>query len=433
MAEAENSEGKSGPTQPAPATVAAGWGGALTRFAAVAGSLVALGQSASTWIDGRYHAEMEREKTRRELQLADLKERSDLAESYLKLILAKDTPEDGRAILYSALAQVKGHPLQQWAQSRYDAYTNAQQSLGKALSNQAEVATQANDANGTVRTLEADIEALNARRAEAMDKPTVRDALQAEIVSKSAALGRARAALTLATLAGQGQRNPSNVGAGANGTGATATAGIQGASPDPVARIETFTQRLTPALLGPLFPGRAAGNIEANLPFLRAALQEFNVSDPKLIAAIVATIAVETPSFGEYDESASAAEKYDHMIGNNQPGDAVKFRGRGLIGLTGKDNYARVSKQLGLGTRLLDSPDDAKSPEVASRVLVDWFVERRPQFSAALAAGDFATVRKLVTGGTRGLPQFVAAYQHVLSGLTGVAVPAPASAASAGH
>ncbi|MBA3493943.1 MAG: hypothetical protein H0T87_07490, partial [Gammaproteobacteria bacterium] len=43
----------------------------VTKFAAVLGSLVALGQAASTWIEGMYKAATEQEKTQREVALAD--------------------------------------------------------------------------------------------------------------------------------------------------------------------------------------------------------------------------------------------------------------------------------------------------------------------------------------------------------------------------
>ena len=66
--------------------------GGLTKVAAILGSLIAVGQAATTWIDGIYTAEAERKKTEREIKLADIKERSALAESYLRLILSKDTP-----------------------------------------------------------------------------------------------------------------------------------------------------------------------------------------------------------------------------------------------------------------------------------------------------------------------------------------------------
>ena len=80
----------------------------ITKLAAVVGSLVAVGQATSTWIDGVYKAKAEQEKTVREIKLADIKEKSALAESYLKLVLSKETPIDGRAILLSALGELEG-------------------------------------------------------------------------------------------------------------------------------------------------------------------------------------------------------------------------------------------------------------------------------------------------------------------------------------
>jgi predicted chitinase len=398
----------------------------LTRVVAVAASLVALGQSASTWIDGHFHAEMEREKTSRELQLADLKERSALAESYLKLILAKDTPEDGRAILYSALGQLKGHPLQQWAQDRYTAYQRSQTSLKEAFDSQAAAAARAKDASSKVLALEADIQALNIQITEVMDNPSLRDGLQRQRVQKSESLASAMAERSQAQLVARTEQAlPSAV------VGATSGSTARPPLPDPAARIEAITRRVDVALLGPLFPPSAAKNIETNAPFLRAALREFSVSDPRLIAAIIATIVVETPNFGTYAESSElAGARYEGRIGNTQPGDGVKYRGRGWIGLTGRDNYRRVSEQLGLGTRLVDSPDDAKSPEVASRVLVSWFVERQAAFVGALEREDFATARKLVAGGATQLPRFEAAYRQALQGLTDTAGAAPAPRAA---
>ncbi|WPB56818.1 hypothetical protein [Xylophilus sp. GOD-11R] len=392
---------------PAPPPTSAGWTASLTRVAAVAGALIAVGQSASSWIDGHFHADMEREKTRRELQLADLKERSALAESYLKLILAKDTPEDGRAILYSALGQLKDHPLQPWAQQRYDDYQRSQASLRKAFEDQAAAAALGPAANMSESTASyvADIQVLNVRIAAAMENPSQRDELQRQLVEKSRALALAAAAGNIERLG----KAPST----ATGPAATVLAA------DTARRVTALTERVDAAFLKPLFPASAAANIDANAPYLRAALQEFGVADSRLVAAIVATIAVEDPSFGPLEEAAGAAAKYESRFGNTDTGDGVKYRGRGFLALTGRANYQRIGEQLGLGTRLVDSPQDINSPEVASRVLVAWVM--RPEAATARARLDYsdtAAVRRLLTGGATQLPKFDAVYRQALQGLT---------------
>jgi peptidoglycan L-alanyl-D-glutamate endopeptidase CwlK len=74
-----------------------------------------------------------------------------------------------------------------------------------------------------------------------------------------------------------------------------------------------------------------------------------------------------------------------------------------------------MSARLGLGTRLLDSPEDAKSPEVACRILVAWFVDRQEKLSAALASGDLTLARRVVAGTPSQLEQFTAVYTKVLA------------------
>jgi predicted chitinase len=56
--------------------------------------------------------------------------------------------------------------------------------------------------------------------------------------------------------------------------------------------------------------------------------------------------------------------------GNSAPGDGFKYRGRGFIQHTGKNQYAAISKAT--GTDLVSNPDALNSPEVASKAIA-WF------------------------------------------------------------
>src|SRR5579883_1840844 len=64
------------------------------------------------------------------------------------------------------------------------------------------------------------------------------------------------------------------------------------------------------------------------------------------------------PYFAKYD----AGTKLGTQLGNTQPGDGYRYRGRGYVQLTGRANYAKMGQCLGLGTQLVDSPDLAMRP-----------------------------------------------------------------------
>jgi len=68
---------------------------------------------------------------------------------------------------------------------------------------------------------------------------------------------------------------------------------------------------------------------------------------------------------------------YGGRMGNDQPGDGYKFRGRGLIQLTGRDNYAAASQALFGDDSLVQNPDIInENPQVAAQV-ANWYLMSR--------------------------------------------------------
>ncbi len=58
-------------------------------------------------------------------------------------------------------------------------------------------------------------------------------------------------------------------------------------------------------------------------------------------------------------------------LGNTQPGDGWRYRGRGYVQITGRRNYELLTKELGLGPDedLIQDPDQALRPMIAYRIM----------------------------------------------------------------
>lgn len=181
-------------------------------------------------------------------------------------------------------------------------------------------------------------------------------------------------------------------------------------------------ERFSVDAVSPMFPGAPPHNIRAYLPLVLTALAEVGLDDPTMTLAALATIRAETGSFAPIDEYPSkyntapggapfALYDFRRDLGNNAAGDGARFKGRGFIQLTGRDNYRTFSEQLGLGALLLDRPDMANDPWIAARVLAAFLKNKESAIRKALEQGDFTTARKAVNGGTHGLEQFIASYR----------------------
>lgn len=108
---------------------------------------------------------------------------------------------------------------------------------------------------------------------------------------------------------------------------------------------------------------------------------------------------------------------YGNRMGNNDPGDGWKYRGRGFIQLTGKENYTRASQALGVD--LVNDPDAvAEDPEMAAASAL-YFWKANKNIGAKAKQGDVAGVRKIVNGGTIGLEdtqKLASQYSKMLDG-----------------
>lgn len=157
-----------------------------------------------------------------------------------------------------------------------------------------------------------------------------------------------------------------------------------------------------------------AANVAATWPRVVEALAAERIDRPLVRAGAAATIAAETFAFTSETERGPRDyfRRYEGRtdLGNTAPGDGFKYRGRGLIQITGKANYQRYGKRLGLP--LVEQPELALDLDVAARVLAAYFVERRVHLLCEREA--WVDVRRRVNGGTGNWPKFAAVLRALL-------------------
>lgn len=220
-------------------------------------------------------------------------------------------------------------------------------------------------------------------------------------------------------------------------TGRTISPGITGAGG---AAFGTFNQAGSPAA-GTHRP--ITGDAAKNRALLIQEAKSAGITDPSELAMFLAQIDHESGGFKALEEnlnysparllqifpkyfrSTAEAEAaaaagpagianrvYGGRMGNTLPGDGYKYRGRGLIQLTGKDNYTAAGKALGID--LVNNPDLAADAVTAAKIAV-WFWKSRNGLGAAGRSGDVLTATRLINGGTNGLSDRGSLYTKYLA------------------
>ena len=179
---------------------------------------------------------------------------------------------------------------------------------------------------------------------------------------------------------------------------------------------------ITAAQVKKMFPATPLSAIQANLPHVLAGLAAEGLTDKPMALMALSTIRAETAGFVPIDEGKSRFntkntpfDLYEpgtgpgDRVGNTKPGDGAKFKGRGYVQLTGRDNYTSIGRQLGVD--LVANPAMANDPALAGRILARFIKNKEAAVRTALAANDLTKARKLVNGGSHGLEEFKDAFK----------------------
>jgi putative chitinase len=158
----------------------------------------------------------------------------------------------------------------------------------------------------------------------------------------------------------------------------------------------------------------AYGKADLFLGPLNAAMAEFDISTPARQASFLSQIAHESGQLRWVKELASgAAYEGRKDLGNTQPGDGVRFKGRGLLQTTGRSNYAQAAAALHLDC--INHPELLEQPLNAARAAgLFW---KRNNLNALADTGNQERVTRRVNGGVNGLAERLAFYSAAMKAL----------------
>lgn len=165
--------------------------------------------------------------------------------------------------------------------------------------------------------------------------------------------------------------------------------------------------------------GMSAVRAQDWYPHLRAACMEFGITSVPRLAAFLAQVGHESGGFlytREIWGPTAVQQRYEGRadLGNTRPGDGPRFRGRGLIQVTGRANYAAVAA--GLGIDCVERPELLEQPQHAARSAAWWWTHNGCNEMAD--AEDFHALTRRINGGYNGLDDRLARWEqarrHVL-------------------
>lgn len=205
---------------------------------------------------------------------------------------------------------------------------------------------------------------------------------------------------------------------------------------------------LTIEQLRAIMPTLAKDKAVIYLPHLNNAMQEFSINTLPREAAFLAQLAHESGEFSRLTENLNysaqglmktfkkqfpslestlgyknnpqkiANKVYANRYGNGSEatGDGWRYRGRGFIQLTFKDNYSSASQALGLNLDLVTNPDLATRPDIAFRI-AGWFWSKA-KLNPLADAELIEQIGQIINGGNHGKAQRLAYYQKAIKVLS---------------
>jgi putative chitinase len=147
-------------------------------------------------------------------------------------------------------------------------------------------------------------------------------------------------------------------------------------------------------------PNANVERVDEIFPYLVSGMEQYEINTYLRECHFIAQLAHESGEF-RYMEELASGKAYEGRkdLGNVNPGDGVRYKGRGCIQITGATNYFACGKSLGVD--FIHNPELLETPEYASKSAC-WFWSSRGLNKIA-DTDNILTITKRINGGTNGL------------------------------
>ncbi len=153
---------------------------------------------------------------------------------------------------------------------------------------------------------------------------------------------------------------------------------------------------LTKEQLVEIMPRCSKSKVDVYSKYLAEAMSEGQINTVTRAAAFLGQLSLESGEL-RYMEEIADGSAYEGRkdLGNINPGDGKRYKGRGPIQLTGRANYRLAGNALGVD--LENYPEKAADPTIAFRVAV-WYWKNR-KLNERADALDYKGITKAINGG----------------------------------
>lgn len=157
---------------------------------------------------------------------------------------------------------------------------------------------------------------------------------------------------------------------------------------------------ITELQLKQIYPYSTSANRLKYLPYFNQYLKEYGITTDVRLWAYLSQIGHESGQL-RYSEEIASGKAYEGRkdLGNTFEGDGIRFKGRGLIQLTGRANYQSLSNSFGVD--FIQEPELLQEPEWAVKSSL-WFWKAK-NLNTIADSGNFELLTRRINGGLTGL------------------------------